>query len=425
MGCLRNILIGLLVVALLVVGVGYFFYSSASYVYKDLDVDYDQEDFAAISERIEPPEAGKEFDAELSGDEIRTLILGNLQRRGLLKNYVSGLGVQLSGDAMNVKVNADLSRLKKRLPFFLDFIIRKDTVSFQGTLAPELQDERILMEVREFKLGKLGLPVGRVLAFLEGPLSAVDQIDITEGGRLVVDLPQVTVRDLSLSEEALSVAVTGSEGSKSDQEEDADKEEQGEKETGEEIKFDNFATMTSISQFIDRFQQLKWSYQGDSFQFTFEGTEEIEGTEAEKVVMEVGDKGTFVAWIDEESDELVQVKAKGEIITEGASEVWSGMKGALFMPFKLAQSTLENFIEYEGEGTVFHYTGKEGTATVEVERTGTETVGELECETYAVHAELQGEEGTLHLGDFGDFQMIIRVEKQGETIFEAKDIQLK
>ncbi len=198
---LRNILIALLIVGVVAIGVMFFLYSSASHVYPDLDAQYDQEQFEVLSDNLEPNEDTDSLELTFTSDELRTLILGNLQGEEDDADYVSGLDVQLDEDAVNVRVNANLSMIRETLPSFVRFILRKDTVSFQVTALPQLREEEIQTEIKEFKIGKLGLPVGRLLALLEQPLSSVPQVNIAEGGRIISQNPEDMVKEISLDED--------------------------------------------------------------------------------------------------------------------------------------------------------------------------------------------------------------------------------
>lgn len=219
--------------------------------------------------------------------------------------------------------------------------------------------------------------------------------------------------------------------SKSESTEEQTEEETSEEEQQEEqVEFDNFVGLTQISDFIETFELLKWSFEDNSFKFTFEGVEEIDGTEANKVTMvaeEGENQGEFEIWVDEKGDP-VKLIADGEKITQGVSTVWMSVKNMLFLPFTMARGTLFNHVTQTGEGTVLSWDGEQE-GSVDVEKTGTQSIGDLQCDTYAVHTEWQSEDRsgdvTMYVGNFDDFQMIIKVEEEGKVVFQVDDLQLR
>jgi hypothetical protein len=168
---------------------------------------YDVQEYKAIATGIE--EQTETIEVNLTPDQLRTYLLGTLDKHGGdSTKWLSGLGIDFGENLIRMRANVDVSPIEKnlfsRLPFKLSF--PQDTASIELELAPQLENKQAVAQIRGFKVGKLGLPVGRLLSILSGMTDTVPS-EYIKGDKFIVPLENMSVQDFSLSEEEVHLTL--------------------------------------------------------------------------------------------------------------------------------------------------------------------------------------------------------------------------
>jgi len=213
------------------------------------------------------------------------------------------------------------------------------------------------------------------------------------------------------AEEAIEEALNDEEnGEEVNGEEEAEEEEE---EDEVPVEVDEWRNPTSMSEFTERFEEMKWTWaqikDGEKtdesvFSYRCEGSDTVDGMETELIALILDDE-KFKLWVDDAGD-VVQVETGGEVIPgEFIDTQLDSVLNAAFGPFMMIEQTgIREFVSGSYPGV--DWTTKE---------TGTEQFGDMSAEVTRMEVEVgppmteEGEEGTAiwSVGDFGDFQMLV------------------
>lgn len=244
---------------------------------------------------------------------------------------------------------------------------------------------------------------------------------------------------LSILVLVFAVAACGGEGEETDPEEDAtqdpaedasddsdeeneDEEEEEEAEDPneeddeeEELAIDSWRNPSDLKSIREGFSRLVWRWaeideDGNEkdptrVAYQFEGEEEIDGTDTEKLSVTVDDQ-KMVFWVDDEG-EVARVQVDGEDLPgEMAGNFVDPFLTAMFWPFEAAEALqVRDVLNREGPGWDWEKVSTE-----------TRTIGEMQAEVTQIrltlgppHVPEDAEDVTLdwEIGDFGEFQMLL------------------
>ncbi|MDY6825708.1 MAG: hypothetical protein SVV67_00795 [Bacillota bacterium] len=207
-------------------------------------------------------------------------------------------------------------------------------------------------------------------------------------------------------------------------------------ENGEEVlALDEWEAPANLQEMIAKFEEIQHSIIQDgevvaTIHYLYEGSETIEGTEADRVSVDFGEE-KFIVWVDP-AGELIKIQAGGEEIpAEMASMFVEPMMANILMPFQIAR-------DWNARELVADYSTKEGVNVSKVQSEQQEIGGrsaqvhtfEVTVEPPAVEAD-QGGTMRWQIADFGDLQIIIGwdvLESSGEEMnieFKIEKIVLR
>ncbi|MFO7820078.1 MAG: hypothetical protein R6V17_07570 [Halanaerobacter sp.] len=201
-----------------------------------------------------------------------------------------------------------------------------------------------------------------------------------------------------------------------------------------EIPFDKLKTPTKLQDIIDTFDRLKYDFkafnEGEkvqelSIEFQYQGKEEVQGEEADKISIETSTMQTvqtsqMIFWLND-GEIIKMVQNKQQIPLEMANAMKDKMLQSVFFPF------------YHFDELDLGAISSTGKVTKSQEMIGEKEVDITEIEGDDL-AEYGLESGTIKLADFDKFMMAVSFDyitleeheaQYKEGRFEVKEIELR
>ena len=165
----------------------------------------------------------------------------------------------------------------------------------------------------------------------------------------------------------------------------------------------------NYQEFVATFKKLKYSVgevDGEKVQvhYSHVGVEDVDGVETDKVELGIEGEGTFTMWIDEEGEFRRLIIDGEEIPSEMAHMLTDSFMNLLMLPFQQVISyNIGDMVTSPVPGVTEKYLGSETAAFGDL--TATVHTVEISVKPPAV-PEGQSGVATLHIADFGQFQMV-------------------
>ncbi len=195
------------------------------------------------------------------------------------------------------------------------------------------------------------------------------------------------------------------------EEEDEEAEEEEAPETGPSVT--DIRNPTDLGGIVQDFAHLRWTFGGMEQVYTYEGTDTVDGQEVDKITIITNDgdsKNTF--WVEDGT--AVRMASNGDVLDDDmARMLMQPFLRAIFMPFTAVRTlNVPRIVNQVPDGW-----------RIEVLDTGTQDFGDLTAQVTRVRANAsppavtEGNDFTViwDIGDFGDFELIVRWENEDEA----------